>query len=111
MTTIQKIYRYCKERMEESGEDFSMHEFIAMHIIDEDKCTLQKADRWLYNRMSGLIQEYCDENGLTVEDYNAEEVFTDGFYEEEYEQSPEMSPEEEWSEHMSHVCESEYFNN
>lgn len=81
--TIRNIFQYCKQRIEESGEDFEFHKFIALHIINEDKYSLQKADKWLYDRMTRLIQEYCNKNNLAAQDYNTEEVFTKATRQEE----------------------------
>ena len=83
MNTIQKLYKYCREQMMAVSENFDLHEELALQTIDQMRCPLSMADEWLYNRMTELIEEYCEDNGLDAEEYDTDEVFWEGHCEEE----------------------------
>ena len=91
------------------SENFDLHEELALQTIDRARCTLRMADSWFADRIEGLIEEYCEEHNLNAEDYDAENVFWEGYCEEEDEVDDYPTLEDEL-EAESNRCETEYYN-
>ena len=70
---IETLYNYCAVMI----EHFSMKEYLALDVIDRDRCPLYMASERLYNEMEDAISDYCEDNEIDLEEYDidVEDVF------------------------------------
>lgn len=61
-----------KNYIHENVEDFELRAHLAWNRIGRLRCSLDYADSELYDEMYDRAEEYCNENGLDINDYDME---------------------------------------
>lgn len=62
-----------KNYIHENVEDFELRAEIASNLMFRLRCSLNFADHTLYDDMYDCAEEYCDDNGLDINDYDMED--------------------------------------
>ena len=61
MNTTELLQEYLKSVI----WDFELRAELAMNRMNRMRCSLEYADPDLYEEMYGIVEEWCDDNGVT----------------------------------------------
>ncbi len=62
------FYNYCVDNI----DDFSNRFSLMLNVIDKNRCSMQYADRRLYDEMLDCAEDYCQDYNLDFDDFDIE---------------------------------------
>lgn len=71
MSKTEEFCQYCKENI----PNFELRYDLALDKEGEMRCPIEYADNQLYCEIRDRLEEWCDENGENIDDYDINEMF------------------------------------